>query len=121
MYDHSISNPTGSADQAAQASINPFTGFQSYTPSKLDYLTEQPGGLAYGSGPTGTGSTPQFDAFYASQPSNVQDYLNSVAAADRTNPGAGTFYNTDIGSGAVVPVGQRVSGERYDKYGRVIL
>lgn len=64
----------------------------SYNPSLSDYATERPGGIE-----------------------------RTLVAVGGGPAGASyTIDNTGLGSGPVVPVAQRIAGERYDQYGRVI-
>jgi len=84
-FDHTVTNPVGYTDYEALRNQG------TYTPSQLDYQTEQPGGLQWG-------------------------YLNVDGTAGHT----AVVYNSQLGTGPVVPVGSRIVGERYDIYGRVI-
>lgn len=89
-----LSNPVGSALADSLASYNAKTGTYSYMPSLTDYATEQTGGIQ-----------------------TVQ------AGLPGTEPSQGltySIYGTNTGSGAPVPADQRIAGERYDAYGRVI-
>ncbi len=91
LGENTVSNPPGYAASQVEANRNPVTGLSTYTPSASDLLTEQAGGL--------------------------QRYLVGVPGV------AGGEYTVDassVGSGPVVPLNQRVPGERYDANGRVI-
>lgn len=113
--------PTTTSTAPTTAPYNPFV-----TPSPsvlgkvigVEHITN-PLGSAYESAKVNPYYTP-----------SASDYASEIGGGiTRTlaqNPGApaGAYYtvdNTNLGSGAPVPVGSRIPGERYDALGRVIL
>lgn len=113
--------PKTTTTTAPTASVNPFVTPQ---PSVFGNIlqTEQvtnPLGSAYAEAKTNPYYTPSLSDYASEVGSGIQRTL-AYAPGTPSN----YFYtvdNTTLGSGNPVPVDQRIPGERYDAYGRVIL